>query len=269
MDAQTLTNEIETYSKRKNARELGLDPSTIVAEVSGATEQVFELFSAIVRTLAGPAIMYGEKSPRHLLWCRPLGRHFPHLKFIAVVRDPRAVVASSLKLSWNTKSHVVMAQWWSLDQRYVLRTQQKLGHDRVLVLRYEDVVSDAPATRTQIARFLGVPFDGRTGFVALRDIAMPRESWKANVVDPVDPERAVAWQAFLKSSEINDVTAVCRREMAAFGYYDGLPDRLTAYRRMAQFGPSQQVRRMRFSATRIIEVAKVEALARKIPQEAA
>lgn len=267
LDGEALRHEIEIYSKKNHARHLGLDPSAIVADLGGATEDVFELFSAIVRYLAGPAIVYGEKSPPHLLWCRALGRRFPHLKFVAVVRDPRAVVASSLKLSWNTKSHVLMAQQWSLDQRYLLKTRRILGDARVLLLRYEDVVSDPQSARRHLAHFLDVPFDGGTAAVALRDIAMPRETWKANVVDPVDPERAVAWQASLSPSQIQDISAICRHEMVAFGYHDGLPDRLAAYRRIAHLPPRQQARRMHFAATRFINVVKVENLGKRMPQE--
>lgn len=269
LDATSLVRELEAYSKRKNARELGIDPSLIVAGVNGATGSVFEIFSAIVRSLAGAATVYGEKSPLHLLWGLALGRRFPHLKFVAVVRDPRAVVASSLRLHWNTKSHVVMAQWWSLDQRYLVKIHRKLGSERVLVLHYEDVVAHPSAARRRIAHFLGLSFDGRAGAVALKEIALPRETWKANATDPVNPDRARAWQASLLPSQTLDITALCRRQMKALGYREGLPSLLSARRRIMKIGLGQQARRLRFTARRGITLLKIRALAERIPKEVA
>lgn len=100
-----------------------------------------------MRQLAGPAAVRGEKTPEHLMWWRPLVRALPGLKIVAVVRDPRAVAASHLEVPWGIRSHVVLAEQWSFDQRQVMAARATLGRRRCLVLHYED----ASPTRTALA----------------------------------------------------------------------------------------------------------------------
>ena len=103
-----------------SAERLGLDADRVVEDLQGRCDSAADLFSAITRNLAGNASVYGEKTPQHLLWWRSLSRAMPDVRFIVVVRDPRATVCSRLNAPFAARSWVVHAQRWAADQRQAL-----------------------------------------------------------------------------------------------------------------------------------------------------
>ena len=82
------------------------------------------------------------------------------MRFVVTVRDPRAVVASSLAMPWSSSDefalwgdqlHLAYAACWEFDQRLAASLSDELGPERSLVIRYEDLVSDSDAARLKIA----------------------------------------------------------------------------------------------------------------------
>ena len=158
-----LRREIELFLARDNAAGLVLDVRAVLAELGDRCSGPYQLFDVIVRHLVGPAEIWGEKTPDHLLWWRPITRAAPWMRFVLVVRDPRAVVASSLSVPWRDNPelrewdedvYLAMAQRWAIDQQRGAAMAAELG-PRCLPLRYEDVVADPDGARSAISAFLG------------------------------------------------------------------------------------------------------------------
>ncbi len=216
--------------------------------------------TTLVQRLA--AELYGEKTPDHLLWWGPLAAALPSLRVVTVVRDPRAVVASLLRMPWTAKSHLRHAERWRFDQRMVAQARTTLGPGRCVVLRYEDVVEDPAGARVVLAGLLRL--DG--GTPAGEPAAAPPEGrliaegewWKEAALGPVDAARVEAWREELTAAQAADVVAICRREMGWFGY-DG-PTATAAWARLARMSPRDRWRRARFRrrlARRAAEVPPV------------
>ena len=215
-----LREAIGEYASMKNTREAGLDPERTAGHLGAGAGGPLALFDAVVRELAGEAAIYGEKTPTHLPWWKPLTGAMPRLRVIAVVRDPRAVVASTLELPWGPKrseGFAVVAQRWLCDQRQVARAGETLAPDRFLLLRYEDVVADPDGARRRIAELIGVAVDGAAQPLA-SDILLPRESWKSRAVERVTEERVRAWEGTLTDRQVQRIEAICHPEMSRFGY---------------------------------------------------
>lgn len=209
---------IADYVGLDSARGLGVNVDRIVADLGGVANSPLELFDALVRQVAGPAQVYGEKSPPHLLWWRALARARPDLKLVAVVRDPRAVVASNLAVPWGMGSAVVLAEQWAADQREVARAAEELG-ERCLVLRYEEVVADPGAARARIAALLGVRPDVAPSLRPGTRVYLDWEhGWKGHAVGEVTTDRVDAWREALGPETLAVITAVCAAGMRAFGY---------------------------------------------------
>jgi hypothetical protein len=107
-----------------------------------------------------------EKTPRNLIMGRFLEALFPGSALIVVVRHP--VVVSLAMEKWNPlitrrgKLHVPLTTQlknWTTAHRQLF---DDMGHrNRVLVLRYEDLLRDTPAYLAKVQEFLGLdsPFE--------------------------------------------------------------------------------------------------------------
>ncbi len=148
------------------------------------------------------------------------------MRFVVAVRDPRAVVASSLSMPWQTKLdaeawgdrlHLALATRWAFDQEVAAGLLDTLGPQRSIVLRYEDVVSDASGARSAIARFLGR--EEPSGHQeAPANLVHPWEHWKQRAMDEVTGDRVSSWQAELGDRRAAEIVEVCRAGMERFGY---------------------------------------------------
>jgi len=102
------------------------------------------------------------KSPQHTLRLPTLERVFPHAKYVYLVRDPRSVIPSTIKL-WKSLSSVhgygtpmretlvddVLSLFQRMDERFE-QTRGLVPDQRLIVLRYEDFIRDPVAELRRI-----------------------------------------------------------------------------------------------------------------------
>ncbi len=248
-----LREELDRFSSLETSKGIEIDQSVVIDELGNVAGSPFELFEAIVRALAGPAVVLGEKTPGHLLWWPAIARRAPWVRFVVVVRDPRAVVASNLSMPWtdnedvsafSDRLHLPFAARWEFDQENASSLLATL-RDRSLLLRYEDVVADPDASRKTLASFLGrdamAPLQTAPG-----GIVLSWEPWKQKALDEVTSDRLRAWGSDLPAREADEVSAICRRGMKEFGYSEGRPGALRAARIRARIGPDDTRNLRRF-----------------------
>ncbi|MDQ3916043.1 MAG: sulfotransferase [Actinomycetota bacterium] len=216
LDAEAIRAEVELYLELGNSRDLEVDPAAIAEDLGGECRSILDLFAALVRHLAGPAEVYGEKTPAHVVWWDKLAAAAPWMKFVAVVRHPAAVVASWVE-AWPHESWAAAAERWRLDQLRIAEMARALGPRRALVLRYEDVVGDPDGARRAVAQLLGRDAPA-VAARPNRPLYLPWETWKRRSLECIDSARADAWRTALSPEQVDHVTRVCREGMAAFGY---------------------------------------------------
>lgn len=252
-----LTEELSRFAGLDTSRGLDVDVDAVVEDLGGTCPSPFALFDSVVRQVSGTAELWGEKTPDHLLWWRPLARAAPWVRFVAVVRDPRAVVASNLGMpwsedrrlpAWGESLHLAFAVHWAVAQRQTDVMRHELGPERCLVLRYEDVVADPSAARSRIAGFLGRPASPAPDEVPA-EIVPDWEPWKLDALAPVDPTRADTWRQALDGRRARQVTAVCRSGMRRFGYGDDAPNLAETALGLAGLGPRGLARVVRYRTT--------------------
>lgn len=264
LDQEALREELESYRALKTSRELDLDIGAIIDDLGGRCDSIVELFGALVRHLSGQADLRGEKTPTHVRWWRPLTRALPKLKVVAVVRDPRAVVASNLEVPWGMKLPPLLAEMWCHDQRLIRQARAELGSHRCLVLRYEDVVADPDAARERLAGLLAV--GGDPGQASTPPTTPPDrfvnswEWWKQGVFEPVTTERVEAWRSRLTPTQAAEITAICRKEMQGFGYAHSVPSRVATAFHLARLGPAGHWRRYRLRRARRRQLTWIDGL---------
>ncbi len=165
---------------------------------------------------APPGSVRGESTPFYL-WSRGAHRRIaealPGVRLIAVVRDPIDRAYSNWQHLWSDglepvpdfeqafalQDERVRAGWapfWRYRDlgRYgeqLEHLHRHIGPERVLVMRYRDIVDDPPAAVDRACRFLGIT----TGMVATiprdnaRDFVEP--GWRSRLLGPA--VRAGAW----------------------------------------------------------------------------
>lgn len=99
-----------------------------------------------------------DHSPNNVRYASQLRTFFPNARFVHIVRDPRAVVASVVPLDWGPNSAFVGASWWT--ERLAHGLALETAHpDFVTRIRFEDLVAaPEPTLRTLCAR-LELPFE--------------------------------------------------------------------------------------------------------------
>jgi Sulfotransferase family len=257
MDEEALRGALKRFGRMRTSRGLSLEADCVVEDLHGSCASPWDLFGAIVRQMAGPADVYGEKTPEHLRCWEALTTRAPALRVICVVREPRAVVASNLDVPFAPKSVAWLAERWRMDQGQVADACAGLGSTRCLVLRYEDVVADPDAATADMAGFLGVAVaepepdgvsaDGDTAPTTAPRTHMEWEWWKDRTSAPITGDRIDAWRERITPAQAQRVLAICRGPMTRFGYDDG-PGRVEAAARQAVIAPAEQWRRVHLRA---------------------
>jgi len=95
-----------------------------------------------------------NKTPQNLLVGKQLLQLFPESRFLLCVRDPRATIASAMRRPWGPRTVEQGVSWWTQQAQLGLNLQAEFP-DRVLTVRYEDVLSDPRTTLERILRFSG------------------------------------------------------------------------------------------------------------------
>ncbi len=211
-------------SEACSARDLALDPAEVLDALPAGRPDYADLFVALLevwaRSRGKPRA--GEKSPGHIHCVPLLAGLYPRARFVACLRDPRAVACSELEAEWGTRSvDKVAARWRRVFDQHE-RLSRALPGDRYRMVRYEDLVADPEATLAQLCAFLGEAPEPQM----LRYFERPAaergfdasERWKHATLEPLDPTRVSAWRARLAPEKVALVERAVGPRLAALGY---------------------------------------------------
>jgi len=148
---------------------------------------------------------------------------FPEAKFLYIVRDPRDVTRSILK-NLSERSLVDAACFCMYRDRYIAKMLEMFPND-VLVVRYEELVSEPERISINICDFLSVPFDKRM----LKFYEMNRNSSRLihltkdihqNTVTPFNPDLIGQWKktTCFTAKELQTIEAITHEYMKRYGY---------------------------------------------------
>jgi hypothetical protein len=145
---------------------------------------------------------WGDKTPIYIEILPQLAKTFPNARFIHLVRDGRDVAKSFQATDWVGRwLHDNTREWTNaLDcQRRWAKSDLR---ERILEVRYEDLVLRTEATLREICRFIGEEFEPQM------------LSWEGKVDEQV-PERERDAHAKLKMKIGAEGVARWKREMSA------------------------------------------------------
>jgi hypothetical protein len=143
-----------------------------------------------------------DHTPANIRYVRTLLEHFPTAKIIHLVRDGRAVAASVMKLDWGPNTPKDTARWWTSYVSFGLAAEHALPQDRILRVRYEDLITAPRETLERIGCFCG--FDIQPRMFSGQGFAVPAYTARQHrlVAGPLQPERIDSWKRELTERQI-------------------------------------------------------------------
>lgn len=213
-------------SEHARLRVPSLDVAHVIEDLENTVASPWQLFERIVVALTWDAEIIGEKTPAHLNWWLPISENLPTLKFIWLLRDPRAVVASIQQVPWNDDSAAVLASRWAADVSCGLEMSRNLGPDRCFTVRFEQLVAQPERVVGELLSFLEVSppstyrigADRRESEDSATELFDSAEWWKARATENPDSERASAWRQEIDEHDVALIDLICGRAMRRVGY---------------------------------------------------
>lgn len=106
-----------------------------------------------------PGGRWFEKTPQHVYNLLLLSEAYPEAKFVHLVRNPLNVVVSIMRGEVMPAMHLHGALNYWLEAAMILSQYRKLAPDRLLEIRYEDLVRDPDPQIVDILNFIGEPLE--------------------------------------------------------------------------------------------------------------
>ncbi len=202
-------------------------PEEIAAAVEAAKVSCYaEAFAAFMGLVAGrqEKRVWGDKTPFYTAFIEVLAQCFPNARFIALVRDPRDVAESLHRTEWGRKwypSLLDAGMRWRYAIMAIERAAPRLGPERLLAVRYEDLVADPERWARDICSFLHLDFDERMlrfHETATREVPEGSKAWHQSTLEPISGSRIGRWKQRYSPEEIGLIEIACKPEMRRWGY---------------------------------------------------
>ena len=198
---------------------------------TGTPLSAAELYIATMSWLAARAgkSAFVEHTPRNVYYLPELAASYPDARFICIVRDARAVVASQ-KMRWRQRSlgahKISRLETLRLRVNYHPYTSCRLWNQamqcinshqheqRVSRVRYEDLVEHPRATASRLLEDVGFEY-----MPEVLDVPLWGSSHEVHAVGPrIDASLSSRWQQVLSPTEQSIVESRCEPLMREFGY---------------------------------------------------
>lgn len=163
-----------------------------------------------------------EKTPMHAMFVSSIGEIYPDAKFIHIVRDPRDVISSTMKLPMCRSRWVpAYTRSWNEVQLNVENAMESMP-EAIFTLRYEDLVSDPSDILQRICEFLSIEYEpemlGKFSGEYEKNTLRGVENWKCDVRSGRIINHAERWRTRISAGEAWLIEVETRYFMKVYGY---------------------------------------------------
>lgn len=174
---EDLMKSVEHFNSRKQwlaeTTFQGLEPFPGIDREDVAAVMRLVVFRVLQRAAAGKEVkLYGEKTPNTIHYIEPALAIFPRAKLVHLVRDGRDAAVSCWFHYKRVKPEQTAERWGGDFSRFLETSAQQWaeetakGHaaaerwpERVIEVRYEDLLAEPEAALARLSSFLGVASD--------------------------------------------------------------------------------------------------------------
>lgn len=205
-------------SPAEMSRKFGFDAAEIKAwrQDSRFQAEFIDKFQAACLDRSGKS-HWIDKTPENVRRLAFIGKHFPHAKFVHVIRDGRDTACSLRHRSWlklndRTSPDALRrcAAYWVERVSAGLKMR---GRPNYYEVRYEDLVFDPENTLRGLLHFIGVEWDGH---IVEADV---HAAEKTN--GPLFQSSVGRWRKDLSDAEMESIKPICGNLLDTLRYEEG------------------------------------------------
>ncbi len=170
--------------------DLGLDYSKIIVDDNDNIDGIYRKLLQFYGHLHNCDTVI-EKSPLHALYIEEIWSVFPTARVVHIIRDGRDVIDSNIKQSWTSNNvYKHAAEWRDLVSNMLL-----MPNERVLHIRYEDLVQSPESNILMILEFLGINADNVNFNNNPSATVVPEweREWKSKALNEPDVNNIYKW----------------------------------------------------------------------------
>lgn len=182
-------------------------------------QQIDLLVSAYLGTIGkDDADFVVDDTPSNKSFFLTLGELYPGARFIHIIRDGRAVANSVLQRDWGPNTILLAAYWWQYHLVHGLAAEESLGAERILRVRYEDVLDNPQGELTRICAWLGIEYSERMLEPSANTLDVRAATFNTLASRGPEAGRAHAWRGTLSSRQIEVFESATRDMLSYLGY---------------------------------------------------
>jgi hypothetical protein len=211
-------------------KEWGVTPDDVrerLPENPMAAEAIRAIYRSYADARGKPR--YGDKTPSYMQSLDVLEQVFPDAQYLHLVRDGRDAGMSFLEMRRKPRFNVArprgiasFASQWKLEMEGARELGRRLGPERYLELRYEDLVREPEAELRRLATFLGLEFEpGMLAYHAAVDASALQDH--PLLAKPPTPDTR-RWQEQLSPADTQVFEAIAGATLSASGYERAYPE---------------------------------------------
>jgi len=177
-----------------------------------------------------------EKTPDHLEYVSQIRQYFPASPIIQILRDPRDVTISLIRVPWGIRSLLEGLFYW---KRLYGSSEDFFRNDPLAyTLKYENLVASPVDELKRLCQFIGEDFEQEMLDTSnsAKKLNSKNVSWKEKASQPLDSGRLNVWRTELSPAETRLAEAFIGDILVRVGYpIEGDFDRL------GEIYPSEQL----------------------------
>lgn len=159
-----------------------------------------------------------EKSPEHLKHVYTIRKYFPYSPIIRIVRDPRDVSLSLMKVPWAPSDFLdALMLWRNYDEQSAFFFQNDKNTHTMF---YEKLVVSPDIELKNLCNFIGENYESRMLDTSdsFANVVAEKEVWHRIVSKPVDKTRIRLWKKEISREENRIAEALIGDRLKIYGY---------------------------------------------------
>ena len=159
-----------------------------------------------------------EKTPDHIEYVAQIRQYFPASPIVQILRDPRDVTISLMKVPWGIGSLLEGLFYW----KRLYESSEDFFRDDPLayVLKYENLVACPVEELERLCQFIGEDFESEMLDTSnsAKKLNSVKVSWKEKASQPLDTGRLNVWRNELSAAEKQLAEAFIGDKLAQIGF---------------------------------------------------
>ncbi len=163
-------------------------------------------------------VLFIDQTPANIRNFEILKQHRPNSKFIHIIRDPRAVINSLLRVDWGPTDIFEATDFWLKGISYglALSSAKRLDYFQI---RYEDLLLDLEPQKNNLCKFLQINYElNKDWSPSLLPIVKYNKKQHIDVGKSPQLENIEKWKYQLSSRQINHIQKETNTLIVALNY---------------------------------------------------